>query len=88
MEWSRKMETLYAAWIEHLFAAPLEDERAGRIRVSHAVCVRLRGLSCARREVIDVGEEAVGRACMHPHPGQAKRRIAAQADSAAQLAIL
>jgi hypothetical protein len=26
LEWSRKMETLYAAWIEQLFDAPLEEE--------------------------------------------------------------
>jgi hypothetical protein len=26
LEWSRKMEALYAAWIEHLFDAPIEDE--------------------------------------------------------------
>jgi hypothetical protein len=26
LEWSRKMEALYAAWIEHLFDAPLDEE--------------------------------------------------------------
>jgi hypothetical protein len=26
LEWSRKMEALYAAWIEHLFDAPIEQE--------------------------------------------------------------
>jgi hypothetical protein len=26
LEWSRKMEALYAAWIEHLFDAPVEEE--------------------------------------------------------------
>jgi hypothetical protein len=26
LEWSRKMEALYSAWIEHLFDAPVEDE--------------------------------------------------------------